>query len=92
MFPDKGCEELIAQVVGLGRERHDDLADALSMVVSEASKTTLGYHPFSLRDDPMDNKIEPGEEDDFADERPITAGIAREWKQFQRTHGRSGIF
>ena len=77
MFPDKGCEELIAQTVGLGRERHDDLADALSMVVSEASKTTMGYQPFSLHDSPMDNKVQIGEEDDFAHLRPITAGMLK---------------
>jgi predicted phage terminase large subunit-like protein len=32
-FPEKGCEELIDQLTGFGKERHDDLADAFSIVV-----------------------------------------------------------
>ena len=33
LFPETGCEELIEQLVGFGKETHDDLADAFSMVV-----------------------------------------------------------
>lgn len=33
-FPRKGCEELIEQIVGFGVEKHDDLADAFSLVVN----------------------------------------------------------
>lgn len=32
-FPEKGCEELIEQLVGFGKESHDDLADAFAMLV-----------------------------------------------------------
>ena len=32
-FPEKGCEELIDQLTGFGKERHDDLADAFSVVI-----------------------------------------------------------
>lgn len=32
-FPETGCEELIEQLVGFGKEKHDDLADAFAMVV-----------------------------------------------------------
>lgn len=32
LFPKKGAEELIAQLTGHGRERHDDLADAFAMM------------------------------------------------------------
>lgn len=32
-FPEKGCEELIDQLTGFGKEKHDDLADAFSVVV-----------------------------------------------------------
>jgi|SRR5579872_852626 len=35
MFPKTGCEDLIMQLVGFGRERHDDLADAFSMVIQQ---------------------------------------------------------
>ncbi len=33
-FPRKGCEELIEQLVGFGVEKHDDLADAFSLLVN----------------------------------------------------------
>lgn len=33
LFPKHGAEELIAQLVGFGVEKHDDLADAFSMLV-----------------------------------------------------------
>lgn len=34
-FPRTGCETLIAQLTGFGNERHDDLADAFSMLMKE---------------------------------------------------------
>ncbi len=33
LFPESGCEELIDQLLGFGKEKHDDLADAFSIVV-----------------------------------------------------------
>jgi len=33
LFPKKGAEDLISQIVGLGVEKHDDLADAFSLAV-----------------------------------------------------------
>ncbi len=33
LFPDKGCEALIEQLVGFGVEKHDDLADAFSLLI-----------------------------------------------------------
>lgn len=33
LFPRKGCEELIAQLVGFGYESHDDLADAFAILI-----------------------------------------------------------
>lgn len=35
LFPRKGCEELIGQLVGFGSEKHDDLADAFAILVLE---------------------------------------------------------
>ncbi len=35
LFPEKGAEELITQLVGFGVEKHDDLVDALTMAVLE---------------------------------------------------------
>ena len=47
LFPETGCEELIAQLTGFGHENHDDLADAFSLLVIEVWKTDEGYSPFS---------------------------------------------
>jgi predicted phage terminase large subunit-like protein len=33
MFPEEGCEELIEQLLGFGKEKHDDLVDAFSLLV-----------------------------------------------------------
>lgn len=33
VFPRTGCEKLISQLVGFGTERHDDLADAFSLLM-----------------------------------------------------------
>jgi len=37
LFPKKGCEHLITQLVGFAQERHDDLADAFSLVANKAT-------------------------------------------------------
>ena len=36
LFPREGAEDLITQLVGFGIEKHDDLADAFSMLIREA--------------------------------------------------------
>lgn len=33
LFPETGCEELIEQLLGFGKEKHDDLVDAFSIVI-----------------------------------------------------------
>jgi predicted phage terminase large subunit-like protein len=38
LFPEHGCEALIAQLVGFGIEKHDDLVDALTMAVLENAR------------------------------------------------------
>ena len=35
IFPKKGAEELITQLIGFGAEKHDDLADAFSIAVNQ---------------------------------------------------------
>lgn len=37
LFPRSGCEELITQLKGFGVEKHDDLVDALTLVVQEVT-------------------------------------------------------
>ena len=39
-FPRQGCEELIEQLVGFGVEKHDDIADAFSLLIN----STLDKH------------------------------------------------
>jgi len=43
LFPEKGCEELIEQLVGFGKEKHDDLADAFAILVLKV----IEYNPRS---------------------------------------------
>jgi predicted phage terminase large subunit-like protein len=38
LFPKKGAETLIQQLIGFGKESHDDLADAFSLLVGEVVK------------------------------------------------------
>ncbi len=33
LFPEEGCEELLDQILGFGKEKHDDLVDAFSLLV-----------------------------------------------------------
>lgn len=48
VFPKHGAETLIEQIVGFGTEKHDDLADALcilvSSVIDQESVVPKGYH------------------------------------------------
>ena len=46
VFPETGCEELLAQLTGFGSELHDDLVDALSLLVLQVSKVNQPYTPF----------------------------------------------
>jgi predicted phage terminase large subunit-like protein len=70
LFPETGCEELIAQLTGFGNELHDDLADALSLLISEIAKNNEAYSPFPHHG---------SEDDDFAPSnrfsKPITYGL-----------------
>lgn len=52
LFPETGCEELIAQLVGYGVEKHDDLMDALTTAIielmnedSKGGSFQFGSHP-----------------------------------------------
>ena len=41
LFPRKGCEVLIAQLVGFGKEKHDDLADAFAYLVIKTAEKEM---------------------------------------------------
>jgi len=45
LFPRKGCEELIEQLVGFGFEAHDDLADAFAILIIKILEISLRYRP-----------------------------------------------
>jgi predicted phage terminase large subunit-like protein len=76
LFPEAGCEELIMQLTGFGHENHDDLADALTLLVSEIWKSNDGYSPFSRiqKDTPpnngQDGKYHSPYEVDISEEGP----------------------
>ncbi len=40
LFPKDGCKDLINQTVNLGKEKYNDLVDALSMLILQVSKET----------------------------------------------------
>ncbi|MFA6145938.1 MAG: phage terminase large subunit [Patescibacteria group bacterium] len=48
-FPNQGTEKLIEQLLGFGKENHDDLVDAFSMTVIEIIKKENGGNFFFLR-------------------------------------------
>ena len=47
LFPKKGCEELIGQLVGFGYEKHDDLADAFAILILKILEDSI-YQPFRI--------------------------------------------
>lgn len=48
LFPEKGAEELITQLVGFGIEKHDDLVDALTIAVIEHVRNASKGGTFSV--------------------------------------------
>ena len=63
LFPKRGAEELINQIINFGIEKHDDLTDAFTIMIL---KIIEGDRPFS--------RSFPRESDESI-ARPITAGI-----------------
>ena len=45
LFPKKGAELLVQQLTGFGVEKHDDLADAFSILMSKIIETDRGATP-----------------------------------------------
>ncbi|HSX25315.1 MAG TPA: hypothetical protein VLG69_05090 [Candidatus Andersenbacteria bacterium] len=71
IFPRHGAEELISQLTGFGVEKHDDLADAFSLLILKLVEEYLAMSsgsPFPTRTRRLD------------DEKPFTAGfLDRVW-------------
>jgi predicted phage terminase large subunit-like protein len=75
IFARRGNEEVVNQIVNFNSEHYKDLADALSMLVTEIMNSKVGYSPF-----PDPNRYarpQIGEDDDYAQYRPITAGLRK---------------
>ena len=49
LFPRRGAETLIAQLVGFGTERHDDLADALVILLLKAMEQPKDVTPLLIK-------------------------------------------
>ena len=48
LFPEKGAEHLIEQLVDFGSEKHDDLADALTLLLAEVSNVFPYSRPYKF--------------------------------------------
>lgn len=48
LFPETGCEALLAQLLGFGAERHDDLADAFSILLAKVAAEWSRPHAFAV--------------------------------------------
>ncbi len=65
LFPRKGAERLIEQLVGFATERYDDLADSFSMLIGKEIADNEYRSPFPIQRE--------AEDDDYG--RPITRGF-----------------
>ncbi len=43
VFPEKGAEQLIEQILGFGTEKHDDLVDAFTILILQLLESTKNY-------------------------------------------------
>lgn len=68
LFPRRGCENLIAQMTGFGIEKHDDLVDALSILIQKIWEEVQigpqvmvikGPNPFSAHRDMVSMVLDP---------------------------------
>lgn len=76
LFPRRGAEELISQLVNFGIEKHDDLADALTLMILkiiEGDLPTSDHFPEESGEHEVMYNEATGEWIDLS--RPITAGF-----------------
>lgn len=48
IFPKKGCEDLLIQLFGFGTEKHDDIVDALTLLVLKLIKDDSDENPLVI--------------------------------------------
>jgi predicted phage terminase large subunit-like protein len=61
-FPEQGCELMLSQIVNFGVEKHDDLADAFSMLVNHLCEKVVNgskHLPFFFLGDDLDDYLNP---------------------------------
>lgn len=79
LFPKHGAEELIDQLVNFGVEKHDDLADAFSLVINKIIETDQAFTRSNKPPRPQESKWGYDFAGDYRDlSKPITAGIWNE--------------
>ncbi|KND48119.1 MAG: Phage protein [Parcubacteria bacterium C7867-006] len=74
LFPKTGAEQLINQLTGFGSERHDDLADAFSMLLSkviENNHRSVSFGVFPPRDDSDLNHLSSREKLNIIEKRNV---------------------
>jgi len=81
LFPKKGAEELIQQLVGFGVEKHDDLVDAFTILIHKFSEdddkprpnvwfgTRHGFEPSIKYDDEWEDENEDKRVDEIKNEK-----------------------
>ncbi|MFA6474723.1 MAG: hypothetical protein WCV88_00805 [Patescibacteria group bacterium] len=53
LFPRTGAEDLIAQIVGFGVERHDDLLDAFTLVIMQVMNMRPAWQLSDMNNEPI---------------------------------------
>lgn len=80
LFPEKGAERLIEQMLHFGVDKHDDLVDALTLLVNQITEynSQHPYHPFSLSSENDIKNDQDGHYQANGDGKMITAGLLEE--------------
>ena len=53
LFPNKGYEDLIIQLTGFGIDKHDDLVDALTLLVIQEIENSVSHFAFAFIGNPF---------------------------------------
>ncbi len=80
LFPKTGVDQLINQLTGFGSERHDDLADAFSILLSkviENSHRSVSFGVFPPRDDSDLNHLSSREKHAIVEKRNVIRNAPR---------------
>ena len=77
LFPQRGAEQLVSQIVNFGIEKHDDLVDAFTLIILKILETDRPTYKSNGPSNPPRDRWEicpyTGEYRDFS--APITSGM-----------------